>query len=163
MAALTASTVGSLLSDSVTRDGTLTTLEHEAGAIDQEVALAAAPVLYGLLAADVIEVGRDDFDRIALLVARLAAEAIGVPEMGGAILGEGRYAAVLHSEGSVLAQAMVKSPSELTRADARSFACSLALHPPTFARGVTKPLAAAGFEKTADWFVVFMRDEWLCK
>ena len=110
------------------------------------------------------EVGRDDFDRIALMLARQFAEAIDEPSaLCGATMGAGRYAAALHSNGSVLAQAMKKPASELTQADARSFANSVAWHPPCFARDVTKPLAAAGFAKTADWLNMIMSDEWFCK
>lgn len=164
MAALVASTVASLLRDGATRAALLEAFEQHEAAIDRAVSLAATPALYELLAADATEVGRDDFDRIALLLVRLFAEAIDdASELCGVALGDGRYAAVLHSKGSVLAQAMTKPASELTQADARSFAYSVAWHSACFARGVTKPLAAAGFPKTADWVAIFMGDEWFCK
>ena len=109
--------------------------------------------------------GGDDFDRIGLLLARLAAEASDDPSaVFGAALGEGRLAAYYRSKGSVLAQAVGAPASELTRADARSFACALAaLRGPSFVRGITKPLAAAGFAKTLDFFALTMTEEWFCK
>ena len=128
------------------------------------VALAAAPALFEALALDGTEVGRDAFDRMGLLLARLAAEASDDPSaVYGAALGEGRLAAYYRSKGSVLAQAVGKrAASELTLADARSFACAAALQPTAFVRGVTKPYAAAGFAKTAEAVALFMTEEWFC-
>ena len=161
---LAADTVATLLRDADTRTATLEALEQqEQPPIDRALALAAAPALYEALAMDATEVGRDDFDRIGLLLARLAAEASDDPSavFGGA-LGEGRFAAYYRSKGSVLAQAVGKPASELTRADARSFAwqqhssrhlCERR-HP---------PFAAAGFAKTSDYFALYMTEEWFCK
>ena len=83
--------------------------------------------------------------------------------MCAAALGEGRYAAHFRSKGSVLAQALQKPVSELTRADAMSFACSRAWVPPSFVKGMTAPLAAAGFANTAEYFALNMTEDWLCK
>ena len=165
MADLAADTVASLLRDGATRTATLEALEQQDGApIDRAVALAAAPALYEALAMDAAEVGRDDFDRIGLLLARLAAEASDDPSaVYGAAVGEGRLAAYYRSKGSVLAQAVGKPASELTRADARSFACAVAYIPPSFVKGLTKPIAAAGFAKTSEWFALFMTEDWFCK
>ena len=125
---------------------------------------APAPALYEALAMDASEVGRDDFDRIGLLLARLAAEASDDPSaVCGAALGGGRLAAYYRSKGSVLAQAVGKPASELTRADARSFACASAYLPPSFVRGVTEPVAAAGFATTSEFFALFMTEDWFCK
>ena len=78
-------------------------------------------------------------------------------------LGEGRLAAYYRSKGSVLAQAVGKPASELTRADARSFACAAAFWAPSLVRGGTKPIAAAGFAKTSDGVALYMTEDWFCK
>ena len=162
---LTADTVASLLRDGATRTATLEALEQQEGApINRAVALAAAPALYEALAMDAAEVGREDFDRIGLLLARLAAEASDDPSaVYGSALGEGRLAAYYRSKGSVLAQAAGKRASEVTRADARSFACAVAYLSPSSVKGLTKPIAAAGFAKTSEWFGLYMTEEWFCK
>ena len=165
MAALAADTVASLLRDGATRTATLEALEqHEGTPIGRAVALAAAPALFEALALDATEVGRDAFDRIGLLLARLVAEASDDPSaVYGAALGEGRLAAYYRSKGSVLAQAAGKRASEVTRADARSFACAAAYVPPSFVKGMPKPVAAAGFVKTSEWFALYMTEDWFCK
>ena len=165
MADLAADTVASLLRDGATRTATLEALEqHEGTPIGRAVALAAAPALFEALTLDATEVGRDAFDRIGLLLGRLAAEASDDPSaVYGAALGEGRFAAWYRSKGSVLAQAVGKPASDLTRADARSFACASAYIPPSFVKGMTKPVAAAGFAKTSELFAVYMTEEWFCK
>jgi hypothetical protein len=123
------------------------------------VSLAAAPALVELLAADVAEVNREAFDRAGLLVGRLFADAPDdVPAMFGAAYGEGRYAALLRSEGSVVERAWRTPASELTRADARSWACMMASTPPYCARGNTKNYAAAGFATTMEWFALLMTE-----
>ena len=100
---------------------------------------------------------------MALLLPRLLAEAADdTSAIFGAAFGEGRYAAMLRSKGSVLAQALQKPPSELTMADARSFACGEA-YLATFAPRGTKPFAAAGFANPEQWFSVFMYEEWFAK
>ena len=165
MADLAADTVASLLRDGATRTATLEALEqHEGTPIGRAVALAAAPALFEALALDSTEVGRDTFDRIGLVLARLAAEASDDPSaVYSAALGEGRYAASYRSKGSVLAQAVGKRASEVTRADARSFACAAAYIPPSFVKGLTKPVAAAGFAKTSEFFALYMTEDWFCK
>ena len=162
---LTADTVASLLRDGATRTATLEALEqHEGTPIGRAVALAAAPALFEALALDATEVSRDTFDHIGLLLARLAAEASDDPSaVYGGALGEGRLAAYYRSKGSVLAQAVGKPASELTRADARSFACGTAYLLPSWVKGVTKPIAAAGFAETSEWFALYMTEDWFCK
>jgi hypothetical protein len=160
-APVAAGAVAHLLRDRATRAATLDALErHEFGAIDRAVSLAAAPALVELLAADAAEVNRETFDRAGLLVGRLFAEE--APEdlaaMFGAAFGEGRYAAQLRSEGSVVGRAWRTPASELTRADAQSWACSMAYQSPSDARGSTKNLAAAGFATTMEYFAVFMTE-----
>ena len=162
---LAADTVASLLRDGATRTATLEALEqHEGTPIGRAVALAAAPALFEALALDATEVGRDVFDRIGLLLARLAAEASDDPSaVYGTALGEGRLAAYYRSKGSVLAQAVGKPASELTRADVRNFACASAYFPPSSVKGLTKPIAAAGFAKTSEFFGLFVTEDWFCK
>ena len=162
MDGLTPDTVSSLLRDSATRAATLEALEK--ASFDRTISLAACPALSELLAADAREVGRDEFDRVGLLLGRLAAGAPDDPSsVYGAALGEGRYAAFLRSEGSVLAQAVGKPASELVLADARSFACAYSITPPSMVKGYTKALSAAGFATTADYFAIYMTEEWFCK
>jgi hypothetical protein len=160
-APVAAGAVARLLRDRATRAATLDALEgHEGAAIDRAVSLAAAPALVELLAADVAEVNRETFDRAGLLVGRLFAEE--APEdlatMFGAAYGEGRFAAHLRSEGSVVERAWRTPASELTRADARSWACMMASTPPYCARGNTKNYAAAGFATTMEWFALLMTE-----
>jgi hypothetical protein len=159
MALPAADAVARLLRDSATRAATLTALErHEGSAIDRAVSLAAAPALYGLLAADATEVGRETFDRAGLVVARLCAEVPDDPAVFGAAWGEGRYATFLCSEGSVLGRAWRTPASELTWEDARSWACSQALWPPSYIRALMTPIAAAGFASAMEWIAVFMSE-----
>lgn len=159
MAALTACDVAQLLRDRTTRVATLDALDSAVGTIDGDVALAAAPVLYELLAADTAEVDRDIFDRIGLLLARLCAEAPNDPaSVFGAAQGEDRYAAFCCSKGNVLVETFCRrSAAELTRADARSWACSHACMAPSFVRGCDKPIVAAGLEMM-DYIKVFMNE-----
>ena len=162
-AALAADTVAGLLRGAATRAATLDALErHEAGAIDRAVSLAAAPALFELQSADAAEVGREIFDRVGLLAARLIAEAApdDVAVLHGAYLGSpGRYVADLRAKGSVLARAWRKPAAELTQADARSWACEWAFTPPAFVRGITEPIAAAGFASTGEFFGLWMSEE----
>ena len=163
MAALAADTVAGLLRGAATRAATLDALErHEAGGIDRAVSLAAAPALWELQSADAAEeVGREEFDRVGLLAARLIAEV--TPDdaavVYGAYLGSpGRFAANCRAEGSVLARAWRKPAAELTRADARSWACEWANAPPAYVRGLTEPYAAAGFATTGEFFDLWMSE-----
>jgi hypothetical protein len=160
MAALGADAVArQLRAPGSARAATLNALECHEDAIDRAVSLAAAPALFELLTADAAEVGREDFDRAGLLLARLCAEAPDdAPAVFGSALGEGRYVAHLRSEGSVLGQAWRRPAAELTRADARSWACSQAYWPPSIVRGFTEAAAAAGFATTMEYFAVSMTE-----
>ena len=73
MAALSADTVGPLLRGRETRAAALDALDAHAVPIERSVSLGAAPALGELLALDAAEVGPAEFDRIGLLLARLAA------------------------------------------------------------------------------------------
>ena len=127
--------------------------------IPNDAALAAAPALYELLALDAAEVPRELFDRTNLLVARLATEAVprgaeAQAAVVGAAWGGGRYERFLNAEGNVFAEALRKPAAELTRADARSYACSLSLNAPAFARGHTAPCKASGFATSMEYLGV---------
>ena len=148
---LTASTVAERLRDHSTRLATLGALEaHAGGPIPSDAALAAAPALYELLALDAAEAPREVYDRAGLLVGRLCADAVlrgaeAQAAVYGAAHGDGRFARWLNAEGSVLAAALRKPAAELTRADARSFACRQMPWGPILTRGFTAPIKAAGF------------------
>jgi hypothetical protein len=160
MAALSAGTVGPLLRDRETRAAALDALDTHAVPIECSVSLGAAPALGELLALDVAEVGPAEFDRIGLLVVRLLAEASEDPaSVFGAAMGEGRLLALYRSEGNAVAQVLRKPAEELTREDALHVACSEALGPHYYIRGVTKPIAAAGFATTMEFFGAYMTED----
>ena len=147
---LDAAAVGERLRDRSTRLATLGALEAHAVPIPTAVALAAAAVLCELQALDAAEAPKEMHDRAGLLVARLVAEALpyGAAAQAaviGAAHGGGRYARCFNAEGSVIAATARTPAAELTRADARSYACLLAQEGPAFARGMTAPIKAAGF------------------
>jgi hypothetical protein len=157
---LDAAAVAGRLRDKSTRLATLGALEAHAVPIPATTALAAA-ALYELLALDAAEVSREVYDRAGLLVARLCAEALprGAAAQAavlGAAVGGGRLARFDNAEGSVFAVMARKPAAELTRADARSYACSLAYAAPAYARGMTAPLTAAGFT-TMEFFGLVSR------
>jgi hypothetical protein len=157
MADLAAETVTERLRDRAARSATLAALESHAAPIPTAVSLAAAPALLGLMAMDAAEVERDTYDRAGLLLARLHAEALpDVVAVHGAAFGEGGYERLYNAD-SVLNTAL-RQPAQLTRADAMSYACSLAWDPITGARGYTKPCSAAGFT-TAEFMRVLMSAE----
>jgi hypothetical protein len=153
-AALDPGAVAQLLAEPATRRATLEELQACAQPIPSATALASAAALYALLARDTAEVPRDVCDRVGLLVARLVAEAPPGPERDavyGAAWGDGRFAAFLNAPGNILAQVLRKPAAELTRADARSYACTLAINCPAWVRGNTAPLQAAGLT-TSEYF-----------
>ena len=164
MAALSADTVGALLRGSETRAAALDALDAHAVRIERSVSLGAAPALAELLALDVAEVAPAEFDRIGLLLARLLAEASDDPApVFGAALGEGRYLAIYLSEGNAVAEALRKPAEELTREDAQHIVCAEALYPHAWVRGLTKPIAAAGFAASAKFLGIWMTKHPLCK
>ena len=158
-ALLDPATVGSNVRDRGTRQSTLEALEAHAMPIPTAAALAAAGPLFELLALDAVEVPREVFDRAGLLVGRLCAEALprgaeAEAEMFGAALGGGQHARFFGAESNVIAEALRKPAAELTRADARSWACWVAHAPPGFARGATAAWKAAGFATTLEFFAL---------
>jgi hypothetical protein len=145
MTAPTADTVASLLESAGTRVAALDALDAHAVPIERSMSLAAAPALGRLLAADAAEVGREQFDRIGVLLARLVAEATDDPaSVYGAALGDGRMRAQWASPDSILARALRKPAGELTLADAHSCSCWNAHFSPAHIRGLTAPCVSAG-------------------
>jgi hypothetical protein len=145
MADLAADTVAERLRDRATRSATLAALESNAAPIPTAVSLAAAPALVGLMAMDAAEVERDAYDSAGLLLGRLHADALpNVAAVHGAAFGEGGYERLWNAD-SVLNAALRQPAAELTRADARSYACNLAYDQAYAARGYTEPWGAAGF------------------
>ena len=99
--------------------------------------------------------GRELFDRTGLLLAWLATEAVprsAEAAVVGAAWGGGRYERFLNAEGNVIAEALRKPAAELTRADARSYACTLSMRVLVEARGGTALHKAAGFASTMGHF-----------
>ena len=145
MADLAADTVAERLRDRDTRSATLAALESHAGPIPTAVSLAAAPALLGLMAMDAAEVKRDAYDRVGLLLGKLHVEALpDVVAVHKAAFGEGGYERLWNAN-SVLNAALRQPAAELTRADARSYACLYTYEPTIGARGYTEPWGAAGF------------------
>jgi hypothetical protein len=160
MAALAADTVGPLLRDRGTRAAALDALDAHAAPIERSVSLGAAPALGELLVLDVAEIGPAEFARIRLLLARLMAEASDDPaSVFGAAWGEGRLLAFYRSEGNALAQALRKPAEELTREDALHVACADAFDPWACVRGMTKPVAAAGYPSTMEYMAMWMAED----
>ena len=150
-----ASAVAERLRDGSTRLATLSALEGHGVPIQSDAALAAAPALYELLALDAAEVPRELFDRAGLLLAWLATEAVprsAEAAVVGAAWGGGRYERFLNAEGNVIAEALRKPATELMRADARSYACTLSMRVLVEARGGTALHKAAGFASTMGHF-----------
>ena len=153
-----AASVAERLRDRSTRLATLGALEAHAVPIPADDALAAAPALFELLALDAAEVPHELYDRAGLLAGRLVNEAVprGAEAQAavlGAAWGGGRYARFLNAEGNVIAAAMRKPAAELTRADARSYACAVVLWAPAMSRGLTAPTKAAGFT-SMEWLAL---------
>jgi hypothetical protein len=159
MADLAADTVAQWLRGAPTRDAALGALERHTAPIPTAVAMGAAPALLELLSMDEGEVDRGAFDRAGLLLGRLEAEA--PPDDGralhGAALGDGGYEK-LYRANSMAHAALRKPASELTRADARSYACSRAFEAPSFVRGCTETFAAAGLG-SMEYFGLWMSAE----
>eukprot|EP01046_Picozoa_sp_COSAG06_P021076 COSAG06_NODE_1567_length_9085_cov_3.404073_10_plen_384_part_00 len=149
MADLAADTVAKRLRDCDTRSATLAALESHPAPIPTAVSLAVAPALLGLMTMDAAEVERDTYDRAGLLLGRMHAEALpDVVAMHGAAFGEGGWERLWNAD-SVVNAAMRQSAAEVTRADARSYACYLACDPIYAARGYTKTWSAVGFTPPA--------------
>ena len=145
MADITADTVAERLRDGATREATLDALERHAAPIPTAAALAAAKALVQLMSMDEAEVERATYDRAGLLLGRLHEEALpDTVAMHGAAFGDGGYERLWNSD-SVLNAALRKPASQLTRADAASYVCTIAYEPVCFAHGATAPWAATGF------------------
>jgi hypothetical protein len=158
MAGLAPDTVAERLRDRDTRSATLAALESHAAPIPTAVSLAAAPALLGLMAMDAAEVERDAYDRAGQLLARLSAEALpDVVAVQGAAFGEGGYERLWNAD-SVVNAALRQPAAELTRADARSYACSCAYDSMISARGCTEPFRAVGFTGQ-EFFGLYMSAE----
>jgi hypothetical protein len=141
MAALPAAgTVAQLLREPTTRSAALEFLESHVTPIEHSVALAAAPMLCELLVTDV-----EQFDRVALLLARLCVEAPDDPApLYGAAWGGGRLEALWRSDSNAVSRALRKPVRELTPEDVRSMICVEAVDQYAYVRGCTKAWAAAG-------------------
>eukprot|EP01052_Picozoa_sp_SAG31_P024095 SAG31_NODE_2026_length_6641_cov_3.312290_6_plen_317_part_00 len=161
----TVDTVGRLLRDSATRTATLDALEVDHLMMAAPLALAAAPALAELLSLDAEEVERATFDRVGLLLARLMAEAADDPAARwGAAWGGGRFAAMIRCDCNVVAKAIDRTPEgELTREDARSFACLYANYAPAAVRGWDKPVVAAGMSACQEMWGLWMKEDVLCR
>jgi hypothetical protein len=141
-----ADTVAQCLLDSDTRADTLESLELHATPIPTPLAMAAAPALFEMLLLDASALDRGTFDRVALLLARLEAEA---PlddgyVLHGAAFGDGGYEKLFKAN-NIAHAALRKPASELTKADATSYACLQAYDNASLsARGFAAPWHAAG-------------------
>ena len=153
----TADTVAQLLRDAVSRPSTLEALEAHGGAIDSEIALAAATALGELLAASADDVDQQQLERVGLLLNRLFMEASDPSVVYGAAFGEGRMAALLSSRDNVSGRALQKPASELTAMDARSIVFHDVFNGPAGVRGWTKNYAAA-VGSAAQFFGVWMKE-----
>jgi hypothetical protein len=145
-AALAADTVAQRLRDAPTRAAALDSLERHAAPIPTAVAMCAAPALFELLTMDEPDIDRSAFDRAGLLLGRLEAEAWpadGGEALHGAAFGDGGFVKQWNAD-SIVNAALRKPASELTQADARSYACSLAYQPAAIVRGVTAFTSATG-------------------
>ena len=159
MPALEAKSVAELLRNHGTRDATLFAMEEHATPINGAVSLAAAPALVELTALDTSEVGKEQWDRVCLLIARLIAEAEDDPiPVYSAAFGEGRLAARYRSEGNTVARALLRPAEELTLEDARSIAYSYAHEAPTHLRGSTKPMNALEFN-AFEWLRLWLSED----
>jgi hypothetical protein len=132
------------LRDRATRLATLDALEAHATPIPTAAALAAAKAMVELMCMDAAKVERASYDRAALLLARLLEEALpDVNAVYAATFGDGGLERLWNAD-SVLNVALRKPASQLTRADAASYACLVAYEPVAYVRGWTTPCAAAG-------------------
>jgi hypothetical protein len=151
MADLAADTVAQRLRDAPTRAAALDSLERHAAPIPTAVAMCAAPALLELLTMDEREVDRGAFDRAGLLLGRLEEEVLLLPEevllkqeLHGATFGGGGWEK-LYGASSILNAALRKPASELTQADALSYACSRAYESSSLVRGFNVAFNAAGY------------------
>ena len=129
MADVDSTTVAERLRNNATRDAALDALERHAAPIPTAAALAAAPALLNVMSMDAAEVERGAYDRAGLLLGRLLVESLpDILAVNSAVFGDGGYERLWNSD-SVLNVALRKPASQLTRADAVSYACYLAYDP----------------------------------
>ena len=147
-----AKTVADRLKDPFTRSATLDALECHQGPHEHSLAIAAAAALSELMAADAKEVAAATFQRAGLLRARLLADEApdDLASLYGAAFGEGRLAAECLAPSNMVTRAMQKEPAELDREDALCLACQWAYYYPSFTRGMSAVMVAAGFTQM-DW------------
>ena len=157
-ATVAADTVAERLRGGATRTAALDALERHAAPIPTAAALAAAKALLELMSMDAAQVERGAYDRAGLLLARLHEEALpDIVAVYGSAFGDGGHERLYNSD-SVLNVALRKPASQLTRADAASYACVLAYEPVSLVRGGTAPWAAAGVT-AMQWFGLLMSAE----
>jgi hypothetical protein len=158
-AALAADTVAQRLRDAPTRAAALDSLERHAAPIPTAVAMCAAPALFELLTMDEPDIDRSAFDRAGLLLGRLEAEAWpadGGEALHGAAFGDGGFVKQWNAD-SIVNAALRKPASELTQADARSYACEYAHESPPIMRGLGSFARAAGLsakEFVGSWYTL---------
>ena len=152
--------VATLLRDCETRAATLEALDAHSMPIDAAIALAAAPALTELLAKNISEVSREQFNSIGLLLGRLVAEAAeDQSEVFGAAHGDGRLGVLLCARDNVLAHVVRTPAAELTQADVYSYVCWNVQFGVVSTRGKTKPYAAAGYSME-QYVKLWTSDEW---
>jgi hypothetical protein len=141
--ALSPDTVAEELRTDDTRARTLDALEKMSAPIPRELALAAGPVLVDIY---VTTDDREEFNRCTLLAARLLAEQAPDPSpvYGVLFAGERLAKACAPRLLTDAVQRALGGGQPLTREDAYSFACGTADDGPSFVRGFTAPMAAAG-------------------
>jgi hypothetical protein len=121
--------------------------------------MCAAPALFELLTMDEPDIDRSAFDRAGLLLGRLEAEAWpadGGEALHGAAFGDGGYVKLWNAD-SIVNAALRKPASELTQADARSYACEYAHESPPIMRGLGSFARAAGLsakEFVGSWYTL---------
>ena len=108
---------------------------------------------------DAAEGERAAYDRAGLLLGRLHEEEAlpDIVAVHAAAFGDGGWEKLWNAD-SVLNAALRKPASQLTRADAVSYACALAFEPVAYARGATAPWAAAGLT-AMEYLGLFMSAE----
>jgi hypothetical protein len=143
---INAGTVAELLGGKHTRSAALDALEASAVPIEAAVALAAAKSLVELQALPSSTVGRDEFNRISLLMHRLFDEGCADPvELWVAAYADGRYADLVNAEDNVIAEAVLrKDPAEITIEDARCIAYATSEWIVSGTGGMTRTVGPAG-------------------